>query len=236
MNTANFYYIGIILTCLVICYHYLPSDFTQESFGTKIKQIYCVGDSMLNNARYVGVGESVLDYLQLFGKKNSCNYVMLAKDGARLSDAFQQVDGFEITPSISNGDCIVISIGGNDLLAGATNILSENILSENILSEDAETLFQRFLDLVKSIHVKFDSTNNKTQLFVLNLYYPAAKPRFHGRIRQWNAWLDEHASSAGYTVIHTDSVITADSDLCYKIEPSAQGGEKIAGLIVGATC
>ncbi len=232
MDFVFFYYIGILFVCFIIYYHFLfDFDFNKETFKSqKTKQIYCVGDSMLNNARYVGEGESVLDYLRLLGSK-SCDYVMVAKDGARLSDAFQQVDGLEITPSISNGDCIVISIGGNDLLAGATNILSENILSE-----DAETLFQRFLELVKSIHVKFDSTNSKTQLFVLNLYYPSSKKRFHGRIRQWNAWLDEHAAEAGYTVIHTDSVITADSDLCYKIEPSTQGGEKIAGLIATNTC
>jgi hypothetical protein len=212
-----FYYFGIILTCLFIYYHFL-FDFNKETFKSqKTKQIYCVGDSMLNNARYVGEGESVLDYLQLLGS-NSCNYVMLAKDGARLSDAFQQVDSLDVSES---EPCMVLSVGGND-----------------VLSEDAETLsfFQRFLELVKSIHVKFDGTNGKAQLFVLNLYYPAAKPRFHDRIRQWNAWLDDHAVAADYTVIRTDSVMTEGDDICYKIEPSAQGGEKIAGLIIANTC
>ena len=222
----NFYYFGILFTCLFIYYHFLFDFNDLEAFDTqggKKKQIYCVGDSMLNNARYVGADESVLDYLQLLGSE-SCNYVMLAKDGARLSDAFQQMDNLDLAVS---EPCIVLSVGGNDMLLG-----------EN----DIETLFQRFLDLVKSIHVKFnkplhgDNTNSKTQLFVLNLYYPAAKPRFHDRIRQWNAWLDEHAGAADYTVIRTDSVMTEADDICYKIEPSAQGGKKIAGLIVGATC
>ena len=216
----NFYYFGILFTCLFIYYHFLFDFNDLEAFDTqggKKKQIYCVGDSMLNNARYVDEGESVLDYLQLLGSE-SCNYVMLAKDGARLSDAFQQIDG--LTMSDSESCTIVLSVGGNDILYGGVSVT-------------LDTFFRRFLELIESIHIK---SNDNVSIFVLGLYYPAALPRFYDRIRQWNVWLDEHALSAGYTVIHTDSVITEASDLCYKIEPSAQGGKKIAGLIAGATC
>ncbi len=221
-----FYYFGIIFTCLGIFYIYYQSQML-EAFDQKIKQIFCVGDSMLNNAHYVGAGESVLDCLQMLGSKN-CNYVMLAKDGARLSDVFQQIDTLTASATGSDSCMMVVSVGGNDILSEAKPVSQASLV-------DAETLeyFQIFLKLVKSIHVRFD---RKMQIFVLNLYYPGSKKRFHDRIRQWNAWLDEHALTAGYTVIHTDSVMTEADDICYKIEPSPQGGEKIAGLIIANTC
>lgn len=244
MNNDSLYYLGVSFICLFFLLlvveedTHFPKNKIAEPFETLAKRnkqdkidkqciVYCVGDSMLNNARYVDANESVLANLTKDNNTNTTGtgtgtgtntnfkFKMLAKDGARITDAFSQMDTI-------NGDingichCIVLSAGGNDLLA-----------------EDGEPreIFQQFLDLVKSIHIKF---GDAITLIVLGLYYPPQKPRFHDRIKQWNVWLDEYKSSKEYkmNVIQTADFITDADDICYKIEPSAQGGQKIAHHIM----
>ncbi len=184
-----------------------------ESFSSKSPnktRVVCVGDSILNNARYVGAGESVLDKLNRINEsKFESKYVfdMLGRDGARMQDAFHQV------VKAPRANVYLVSIGGNDLLA-----------------EDIEPreLFQLCLKLVSEIR----GLSETARIYMLNLYYPKDKARFHARIAQWNAWLSEHADEHTYMTIQIDTVMTEPSDICFKIEPSAQGSEKIAQLIM----
>ena len=178
MNNDSLYYLGVSFICLFFLLlvveedTHFPKNKIAEPFETLAKRnkqdkidkqciVYCVGDSMLNNARYVDANESVLANLTKDNNTNTTDtgtgtnfkFKMLAKDGARITDAFSQIDTI-------NGDingichCIVLSAGGNDLLA-----------------EDGEPreIFQQFLDLVKSIHIKF---GDAIPLIVLGLYYP----------------------------------------------------------------
>lgn len=172
--------------------------------------IYCVGDSMLNNARYVGYNQSVLDHLRNISEKenNKMKFTMLAQDGARISDVYSQLTAIKQS---DNPITIILSVGGNDLLA-----------------EDAEPReqFHQWLNLVNAIQIQFYDSSIK--IFVLGLYYPQTQTRFFDRIRQWNQWQKINK----YTVISTDDIITESKDICYKIEPSNQGGSKIASKIV----
>ena len=188
---------------------------SMDSFeNKKSTMVYCVGDSMLNNAIYVEANQSVLFHLR---NESQYKFVMLARDNARISDAFHQIDRIpekEQEKEEASEMVIVLSVGGNDLLAE---------------DGDPRETFQHWLELVKSIRIRF---GRSVRILVLGLYFPKSKQRFFDRIRQWNAWLLQNVDTSGaYNVIETSNVITETKDICYKIEPSEQGGAKIADLI-----
>ena len=216
MNWLKKIVLIILSLCLLILITESNGQTQDESFvSNKTTRVICIGDSILNNARYVGNNESVLDQLNKLDLEKLYTFNMLARDGAKLNDAFRQLDLYT-NQNDNNAKIVIVSIGGNDLLAE---------------DEEPRELFQQYLKLMKTIRSR---VSDDVRIFSLGLYYPLSKKRFLNRIKQWNAWLNENADSNGYMVLNIETVITGQSDICYKIEPSAKGAKKIAELILNS--
>lgn len=212
MKKYTFIIIVISILIIVSCAY-----FNSRKEGlTNNDNIVLIGDSILDNSNYVPSGKSVVDLL----KTKSSNVFNFAKDGATISDCYNQLD--KIPYKLNKTETyIFISAGGNDILNNKQQLNSSAI----------RKLFNEYMDFVKAVRAKFGSA----KINILNLYLPA-NPRYKTykeSIDQWNQLIKEYSSKIGemYNVVYLDTVLTAPEDFIYDIEPSVPASEKIANLI-----
>ena len=212
MKKYTFIIIVISILIIVSCAY-----FNSRKEGlTNNDNIVLIGDSILDNSNYVPSGKSVVDLL----KTKSSNVFNFAKDGATISDCYNQLD--KIPDKLNKTETyIFISAGGNDILNNKQQLNSSAI----------RKLFNEYMDFVKAVRAKFGSA----KINILNLYLPA-NPRYKTykeSIDQWNQLIKEYSGKIGemYNVVYLDTVLTAPEDFIYDIEPSVPASEKIANLI-----
>jgi len=175
-----------------------------------------MGDSVLNNAKYVEKQDTVYSKL----KQKMDNVYLFAEDGATLMDAYQQLD--KIPVSLNNQNSFLfISVGGNNIL---------NPLFQNT-DKTVDELFEKYMTFLSSLKIKMDNINN---IILLNIYYPTNNQfnKYHPYIYKWNQLLNENQGKYGYQILGIDKVMTNKYDFIYNIEPSVIGGSKIADAIV----
>ena len=216
----------IIIICLLIALNnfnfYETFTNNNNNNSQKSQNVVLIGDSMLNNSAFVEQGQSVADILsnQLAGKATVYNF---AKDGATIADCYAQLD--KISSNLNNSNAtIFVSCGGNNILN------SRSPTDSNYITD----LFGQYSELLKSVKVVASSAN--AGIYVLNLYTPTSGhyTSYHSAINQWNQLLDDNASSLGYTVVKTSSLLTVDEDFTYGIEPSYKGGKKLVSKLVNS--
>ena len=209
-----------IFILIVACYFYFYPK-TIQSFininsnmnnnnnnNNNNNKIVLLGDSMLNNKNYVFENESVEYYL----KQEYPFLINLATDGAKMSDLNTQVNKLK-TINITKGSTLIISIGGNDLLADL----------------DVLKVFKRYKQLLANILSEYPDI----YIYVLNIYYPPCCrfKRYYNIITQWNNLLNSLKSS-NIKLILISEMLTQKEDFVFEIEPSNQGGHKIANKII----
>ena len=80
----KYFYISLfVLFVLFLVFNYKKTD----SFTNK-HNIILLGDSILNNSKYVKQGQSIEDILQ----KCDCEALIFAQDGAKIIDVYSQID------------------------------------------------------------------------------------------------------------------------------------------------
>lgn len=192
--------------------------------NSKNNTVILIGDSVLNNSKYIQYGEnSTFNNLKdILYNSNIVNY---AEDGATIQDCFKQIDKIklkEVDNINDNNLFIVVSCGGNDIL----NSNSNGKVGD--LNVSLEYLQNKLKLLIKTIQTKFPNC----KICVLNLYYPFSSKYLSYKpiIKLWNEKLNTLFVSLNnnYKVVNIASVITSPSDLVYDIEPSASGGKKVA--------
>ena len=137
----------------VACYFYFyPKTIqsfinnTMNNNNNKDKQVILLGDSMLNNKKYVFENESVEYYLnQEYPHLNN-----LATDGAKMNDLNTQLNKLK-TMNISKDSTIIISIGGNDLLD----------------NQNVQQVFKQYKQLLDDILREYPDIH----IYVLNIYF-----------------------------------------------------------------
>lgn len=207
--------IAIVSMLIIVSCAYFK---TRKEGLTNNNNIILMGDSVLNNSNYVPSGKSVADIL----KSKSSNILNVAKDGATITDLYNQLD--KIPVELNNSDTyIFISAGGNNIL-GVSNHTEPN-------NPEIKRLFDMYMDFLKALRVKLGSTN----INIMNLYLPA-NPRYKqysNSVNQWNKLINDYSNKIGemYNVIDLHSLLTTPNDFVYDIEPSESGSEKIANVI-----
>ena len=179
---------------------------------TNKNTIILMGDSVLNNSKFVPAGKTVYDFL----KQKVSNVVNVAKDGATISDLYSQLDQIPIELN-SDNTFVFISIGGN-------NILKSSPIQTN-------KLFNEFTAFLDALRAKL----NNVRVNILNMYLPS-NPQFkmyEPVVNRWNQLIQQSSNKIGamYSVIDIHSLLTNPSDFVYDIEPSGTASEKIAYLI-----
>ena len=202
-------------------------DLFKESMSTMDKsltpKVVLFGDSILNNSRYVSLGNSVGASLRdIYGP----NLKMYAQDGASINNVYAQLEQFS---TYNNEDPrtddlhIVISAGGNNML-NAMQVHALNDASVDKFASQYSRLITYVCKLCPNAHV-----------YLLNVYYPVNKPydKIAKYVTRWNDTVKTMIGEKDRTIlISIDEICTEEEDFTNDIEPSLIGGKKIADLIV----
>jgi hypothetical protein len=201
---------------------------------TKVKTVFLLGDSMLDNTLYVDPNESVAD---IFKTTTDHNVRLYAQDGALIGDVYSQLH--KISPDYNNRNTyICVSAGGNNILELVAVYLQYKAFNIDTDNEDASEgnnvnqIFEQYKKLINAITLKLPNAN----ILLLNLYYPTAEPALKPLIAHWNEKMDASFENVAkrIRVVRVDKSLTRSDDFTHRIEPSYEGGCKMVDLIKGA--
>lgn len=181
--------------------------------------IILLGDSIFKNNIYVKKDESVEYFVDKKSKKSKC----LAMDGAIIVDIYNQLD--KIPESDNSSDThLFLSIGGND-------IINNYVYSQNNINDKSilKRLIENYSNLIKHIKEKF----NLSKISILDIYYPTSDnfKKYYKLIDEWNSFLEKISQDENITLLKISDKLKDPEDFIFEIEPSSNGGKKIADLI-----
>ncbi len=189
--------------------------------------VVLLGDSILDNKAYVGNGPAVIDQVkQVMGA--DWQATLLAVDGSRTGDVLQQIE--QIPSSATH---LIISSGGNDALWNQA-ILQEEV---SIALEAFQKLAALQLRFGKEYETMLNAAKKKVPSVAVCTIYD---PNFNELLRQqvsvaalsvFNDRITRNAFQQGLPVIDLRSLFREKADYANPIEPSSQGGMKIAKVI-----
>jgi lysophospholipase L1-like esterase len=192
-----------------------------------MNHVVLLGDSIFDNAAYVP-GQS--DVIQQVRAKlpRAWSATLLARDGAVTRDVPTQLKSLP-----NDASNIIISVGGNDALSAA-HILFENVRSVaeavmklSVVQVQFTTEYQAMLDAV---------LERELPTVVCMIYDGHADSAIQQRINVtalslFNDVITREALRHGLPIIDLRIICNEPDDYANPIEPSAQGGEKIAAAI-----
>jgi hypothetical protein len=192
-----------------------------------MSHVLLLGDSIFDNAAYVGGGPDVVK--QLRGRLPAgWQATLRAVDGAVTGSVRRQLD--RIPPDASH---LVVSVGGNDALGQA-----------GVLEQGARSIAEA-VDRLADVRERFERDYRDMLGAVLGLGLPTAvcsiydtrfpDPRRHRltvtALTIFNDCIMRQAFAHGLPLIDLRLVCDRDQDYANPIEPSERGGEKIAAAI-----
>jgi hypothetical protein len=191
------------------------------------KHIVLIGDSILANGAYVGNGPDVTAHLNKLLPAGS-QATLEAIDGALTSGVKLQL---QIAPK--DATHYVVSAGGNDALH-SSNLISEKAASVTEALDKLAALRDAFMHEYRAM---LDAlTARGLPVAVCTIYdadFPDAKQRRRASLGLtiFNDCITREAAARGLALLDLRLLLTAKGDLANPIEPSVQGGAKIAGAI-----
>lgn len=188
--------------------------------------IVLLGDSIFDNAPYVPAGMAVADHLRGCLAPHD-RVTLLARDGSVLDDVAAQLPGLAALPEPPTR--LVLSCGGNDVLGllGAMHGPVASVLEAMELlaawQRDFRAAYRRMLDAVLATGLP---------LAVATIYeaVPGLTAGLRVALGAFNDVILREAAARGLQVLDLRLVCTDAQDYaaCSPIEPSVQGGRKIA--------
>ncbi len=191
-------------------------------------QIVLLGDSIFDNAAYVGENPDVISQLQTKLPEN-WNASLNAVDGNKVDDVYAQLEKLP-----KDATHLVLSIGGNNALS-CIGILNEKVASSAEvfiklanLREDFEQQYQKLLQIILSLGIP------TTICTIYNPNYPESTYQRIGvaALAIFNDVIIRQAFQNGIPLIDLRLTCNETSDYANPIEPSCAGGEKIVNAIV----
>ncbi len=192
--------------------------------------IVLLGDSIFDNATYVGENPDVITQLRMKVPDN-WNASLKAIDGNKVDDVYEQLE--QLPKDVTH---LVLSVGGNDALS-CIGILNEKVASSAEvfiklanLREDFEQQYQKLLQSILSL---------KLPTALCTIYNPNYPESTYQRIGVtaltiFNDVIIRQAFQNGIPLIDLRLTCNEASDYANPIEPSCAGGEKIVNAIVNA--
>jgi len=191
--------------------------------------IALLGDSVIDNKAYVGSGPDVTEQLRTLAAED-WKVTRLAVDGAVTSGVQGQLASVPI-----DATHLVISAGGNDAMAesGVLDAPAESVAEVlTRLAEIQDNFRQGYARMLDAAAVR------KLPTAVCTVY----DPRFPDALRRRmgslalsiiNDAITREAFSRDFTLIDLRIMFNDDKDFANPIEPSTQGGMKLARAIHG---
>jgi hypothetical protein len=196
--------------------------------------ITLLGDSVFDNASYVPGELSVSELLQSNFDDKTTHVELLATDGAVTGDVLN----FQLPRLSDNSGLIVLSTGGNDALQNVEILYDEinSTVSETLsffhgirenFRQDYEALLDKLMEhsrptVVCTIYNPDFSSDNT----VAHLQIPA-----EAALSIFNDVIVHEALKRSLDIIDLREICNDRADFTNLIEPSSEGGEKIASCI-----
>lgn len=192
-----------------------------------MKHIVLAGDSIFDNAAYVGGGPDVIRQLRAI-LPGGWQATLNAVDGAVISGMAAQLHALP-------GDAthLVVSVGGNDALAAA-GVLEEPARSVTEAVGKLMNVRERFQ---REYRAMLDQVQRTGLVAAICTIYEARFPDpltrrvAAGALTLINDCITREAFARDLTLIDLRLICDNDQDFANPIEPSIRGGEKIAGAI-----
>ena len=195
-----------------------------------MSHIVLLGDSIFDNAAYVGENPDVISQLKVKLPEN-WNANLNAVDGNKVDDVYAQLEKLP-----ENATHLVLSVGGNDALS-CISILNEKVASSAEvfiklanLREDFEEKYQKLLRSILSLGIPTAICT------IYNPNYPESTYQRIGvsALTIFNDVIIRQAFQFGIPLIDLRLTCNEATDYANPIEPSSTGGEKIVNAIVNA--
>lgn len=190
--------------------------------------VVLLGDSIFDNAAYVDGGPDVTAHLAE-RLPEGWRVTLAAVDGSVAADVRHQLGNIP-----EDATHLVVSAGGNDAL-GHLSILDRPVSSsaETLaeLAEIAEGFEERYGAMLRTV------LERKLPVTLCTVYHPNFPEEVTQRLAVtalsvFNDVILRHAFAAGLPVIDLRLVCDEPADYANPIEPSVQGGRKIAAAIL----
>lgn len=187
-----------------------------------------IGDSVFDNAAYVGGGPSVLD--QVNAKlPEGWTADLLARDGAVIADLASQMRA--LPPHTTHA---VLSIGGNDAL-GVSGVLGQTARSVSDALERIAAIRDSFAgayEMMLALVLKACPRLTVCTIYDPNFPDPIQRRLSTTALCVLNDAILRIAFARGVPVIDLRLVCGAPEHFANPIEPSSKGGDRIAAAIV----
>ncbi|MGB3654702.1 MAG: SGNH/GDSL hydrolase family protein [Rivularia sp. (in: cyanobacteria)] len=190
--------------------------------------IVLLGDSIFDNATYVGENPDVITQLQM-KIPDDWNASLNAIDGNKVNDVYTQLEKLP-----KDATHLVLSVGGNNALS-CVSILNEKVASSAEvfiklanMREDFENQYQKLLQKIISLGIPTS---------ICTIYNPNYPESTYQRIAVaalniFNDVIVRQAFQNGIPLIDLRLTCNEATDYANPIEPSCAGGEKIVNAIV----
>ncbi len=189
--------------------------------------IVLLGDSIFDNAAYVGGMSAVIDQVR-GGLPEGWDASLNAVDGDTTRGVYGQLEGLP-----GDASHLVLSVGGNDAL-GHAEVLNARAGSVadavGLLADLREGFDREYTRLLAAISGRGLPTAVCT---IYNPRYPEPEAQrvLVTALCLFNDAIIRAAHRSGFPLIDLRAICTADEDYANPIEPSSTGGAKIARAI-----
>lgn len=190
-------------------------------------KIILLGDSIFDNQSYIGSGPDVIAHLRR-QLPATATATLCAVDGDVVGDVVRQLQNVP-----SDATHLFISAGGNDALMNA------DVLEMKVAS--SREVFNRLADIATSFEAHYQAMLQavlplKLPTTLCTIYYPRMEEDWMQKIAvaglaTFNDVIIKQAFLASVPLIDLRLLCNQAADYANEIEPSVQGGEKIARTI-----
>ena len=191
-----------------------------------MNHIILLGDSILDNGAYVGDDPDVA--AQLRALVPGAKVTLLATDGHTTREMPSQIARLP-----DDATHLVLSVGGNDALGQADFLISGATSVAEVLGRLA-AYGQSFRAAHQSVVESLQTTGLPLALCTVydaNFADPTIAELVRTALATWNDAIIRNAIAAGLPVIDLRAICCQTGDYANDIEPSSQGGAKIARVI-----
>lgn len=190
--------------------------------------IVLLGDSVFDNAAYVGPRQEVLDKLRNH-LEPGWQATLLALDGAVLADVRRQIGQLP-----SDATHLIISAGGNDAL-GQVGVFGEAVTSVGealtMLAGIRRQFQERYREMLEAV-LPLELPTTICTIYDVRFPDPDLREIANTALTMLNDVITREAALRGLPLLDLRVLFDEDSDFANPIEPSARGGEKIARSLV----
>jgi hypothetical protein len=192
--------------------------------------IILLGDSIFDNASYVGGGPDVVKQLQEL-LPPGWKATLKARDGSTIRNVENQLIALP-----EDASHLVISVGGNDAL-GNIDILNVKVESSaetlQMLANASGQFQYDYQKMLRSV------LKHKLPSILCTIYYPnfpdsALQQNSVTALSIFNDCIIREAFAAGLPLLDLRLICNEKTDYANPIEPSVRGGKKITAAIVKA--